>query len=151
MLFFILQQITGMFFARDWYAISLAQNFVLLARNSCLRKEKCFPNLKEHDISNAGNTPRSMIPESGIIGRLHQSHFSRLRRAFPLTSPPLGLLRSPIFFAVSPRFLPSLATADPGPRLINKYSSSPNGLWVNSPWGRRPNGLLTRRPWRREE
>ena len=28
------------------------------------------------------------------------------------------------------------------------YSSSPNGLWVNS---RRPNGLLTQRPWGREE
>ena len=22
--------------------------------------------------------------------------------------------------------------------LINNYSSSPNGLWINSPWGRRP-------------
>ena len=36
-------------------------------------------------------------------------------------------------------------------RLINNYSSSPNGLWVNSPWVRRPNGLLTQRLWRREE
>ena len=36
-------------------------------------------------------------------------------------------------------------------RLINNYSSSPNGLWVNSPWGQRPNGLLTQRPWGREE
>ena len=31
--------------------------------------------------------------------------------------------------------------------IINNYSSSPNELWVNSPWGRRPNGLLTQRPW----
>ena len=37
------------------------------------------------------------------------------------------------------------------PELFNNYSSSPNGLWVNSPWGRRPNGLLTQRPWGREE
>ena len=36
-------------------------------------------------------------------------------------------------------------------RIFNNYSSSPNGLWVNSPWGRRPNGLLTHRPWGREE
>ena len=35
--------------------------------------------------------------------------------------------------------------------LFNNYSSSPNGLWVNSPWGRRPNRLLTQRPWGREE
>ena len=35
--------------------------------------------------------------------------------------------------------------------IINNYSPSPNGLWVNSPWGRRPNGLLTQRPWGREE
>ena len=28
-------------------------------------------------------------------------------------------------------------------RVLNNYSSSPNGFWVNSPWGRRPNGLLT--------
>ena len=35
--------------------------------------------------------------------------------------------------------------------IINNYSSSPNGLWVNSPWGRRPNGLLTQQPWGREE
>ena len=35
--------------------------------------------------------------------------------------------------------------------IFNNYSSSPNGLWVNSPWGRRPNGLLTQRPWGREE
>ena len=27
--------------------------------------------------------------------------------------------------------------------VFNNYSSSPNGLWVNSPWGQRPNGLLT--------
>ena len=31
------------------------------------------------------------------------------------------------------------------------YSSSPNGLWVNSPWGRRLNRLLTQRPWGWEE
>ena len=30
--------------------------------------------------------------------------------------------------------------------LFNNYSSSLNGLWVNSSWGRRPNGLLTQRP-----
>ena len=35
--------------------------------------------------------------------------------------------------------------------LINNYSSSLNGLWVNSPWGRRANGLLTLRPWGQEE
>ena len=34
---------------------------------------------------------------------------------------------------------------------FNNYSSSPNGLWVNSPWGRRPNGLLTQGPREREE
>ena len=36
-------------------------------------------------------------------------------------------------------------------RVFNNYSSSPNGLWVDSPWSRRPNGLLTQRPWGREE
>ena len=30
--------------------------------------------------------------------------------------------------------------------IFNNCSSSPGGLWVNSPWGRRPNGLLTQRP-----
>ena len=30
--------------------------------------------------------------------------------------------------------------------IFNNYPSSPNGLWVNSPWGRRPHGLLTQRP-----
>ena len=34
-------------------------------------------------------------------------------------------------------------------RLVNNYSTSPNGLWVNSPWGRRPNGPLTHGPWGR--
>ena len=34
---------------------------------------------------------------------------------------------------------------------FNNYSSSPNGLWVNSPWGRKSNGLLTQRPWGRGE
>ena len=36
-------------------------------------------------------------------------------------------------------------------RSINIYSSSPNGLWVISPWGRRPNGLLTQSPFGLEE
>ena len=36
-------------------------------------------------------------------------------------------------------------------QLFNNYSTSPNGLWVNSPWGRRPNGLLTHGPWGRVE
>ena len=36
-------------------------------------------------------------------------------------------------------------------RLLNNYSSSPNGLRVNNPWGRRPNGPLTQRPCGREE
>ena len=36
-------------------------------------------------------------------------------------------------------------------RLFNNYSSSPNGLWVNSPWSRRPNWLLIQRPWGRKE
>ena len=35
--------------------------------------------------------------------------------------------------------------------VINNYSSSPNGLWANSPWRQRPNELLTQRPWRQEE
>ena len=35
--------------------------------------------------------------------------------------------------------------------IFNNYSSSPNGLWVNSAWGQRPNRLLTQRPWGREE
>ena len=35
--------------------------------------------------------------------------------------------------------------------LFNDYSSSPSGLWVNSPWGQRPNGLLTQRPWGQDE
>ena len=35
--------------------------------------------------------------------------------------------------------------------VFNNYSSSPNGLWVNSPFGLRPHGLLTQRPWGREE
>ena len=30
--------------------------------------------------------------------------------------------------------------------VFNNYSSSPNGLWINSPWGWRPNGLLTQKP-----
>ena len=38
-----------------------------------------------------------------------------------------------------------------GVKLINSnYSSSLNGLWVNSPWGWRPNRLLTQRPWGQE-
>ena len=32
--------------------------------------------------------------------------------------------------------------------IFNYYSSSPNGLWVNSPWGRRPNGLIDSEPMR---
>ena len=32
-------------------------------------------------------------------------------------------------------------------KAFNNYSSSPNGLWVNSLWGQRPNGLLTQMPW----
>ena len=39
----------------------------------------------------------------------------------------------------------------PGNIILNNYSSSLNGFWVNSPWRRRPNGLLTLRPWGREE
>ena len=35
--------------------------------------------------------------------------------------------------------------------IFKNYSSSPNGLWVNSPWGQRPNGLLTQRPFGLEE
>ena len=35
--------------------------------------------------------------------------------------------------------------------ICNNYSSSPNGLWVNSLWGWRPNGLLTQSPLGREE
>ena len=35
--------------------------------------------------------------------------------------------------------------------VFNNYSSSPTGLWVNSPWGRRPNWLLTKRLWGRKE
>ena len=35
--------------------------------------------------------------------------------------------------------------------ILNNYSLSLNGFWVNSPWGRRPNGLLIQRPWGREE
>ena len=38
-----------------------------------------------------------------------------------------------------------------GIKLINSYSLSLNGIWVNSPWGWRPNRLLTQRPWGREE
>ena len=30
------------------------------------------------------------------------------------------------------------------PRIFNNYSSSPNGLWVNSPWGLGPNGYWLR-------
>ena len=36
-------------------------------------------------------------------------------------------------------------------QIFNSYSSSSNGLWVNSPWDRRPNGSLTRRLRGREE
>ena len=35
--------------------------------------------------------------------------------------------------------------------IFNNYSSSLNGLWVNSPWGLSLNGLLTQRPRGREE
>ena len=38
-----------------------------------------------------------------------------------------------------------------GIKLINNYSLSLNGLWVNSPWGWRLNRLLTQRPWGWEE
>ena len=37
-------------------------------------------------------------------------------------------------FPICSRFLPLFPTAEPGPGLINNYSSSPNGLWVNSYW-----------------
>ena len=36
-------------------------------------------------------------------------------------------------------------------QIVHNYSSSPNGLWVNSPWDRRPNWRLIQRPWGREE
>ena len=53
----------------------------------------------------------------------------------------------------------SLATKEKNPlaprvewkEIFNNYSSSPNGLWVNSPWGWRPNGLLTQSPFGLEE
>ena len=35
--------------------------------------------------------------------------------------------------------------------IFNNYSSSLNGLRVNSTWARRPNGILTQRPWGQEE
>ena len=35
--------------------------------------------------------------------------------------------------------------------ILKNYSSSPDGLWVNSPWVRKPNGLLIQMPWGREE
>ena len=38
---------------------------------------------------------------------------------------------------------PSLWRNFHSPLIMNNYSSSLNGLWVNNPWGRRPNGLLT--------
>ena len=38
-----------------------------------------------------------------------------------------------------------------GFKLINNYSLSLNGLWVNSPWGWRLDELLTQRPWGQEE
>ena len=36
--------------------------------------------------------------------------------AFPLPRPPLGSLRSPIFFLFDPFFLPFFPAAEPGPR-----------------------------------
>ena len=37
---------------------------------------------------------------------------------FPISNPPLGLHRSPIFSYLTPFFLPSSITAEPGPRLF---------------------------------
>ena len=67
--------------------------------------------LKERDtVNNTANlstlrhlTNQSMIPESGIMERRHQKHVS-LRCPFPLPRPPLGSLRSPIFFLSDPVF-----------------------------------------------
>ena len=61
-------------------------------------------------------TNQSMIPESGIMEQRHQKHVSRLRRPFPLPKPPLGSLRSPIFFLFDPVFclFPPLRSLGPG-------------------------------------
>ena len=90
-------------------------------RSEKSRKEICFlarnlfansksVTVKERDtVTNLSTwshlTNQSMIPESGIMKRRNQRHFSRLRRPFPLPSPPLGPLSWPIFFPVA-RFLP---------------------------------------------
>ena len=54
-------------------------------------------------------------------------------------------------YALLPPFDGNLTWTTRHFRIFNNYSSSPNGLRVNSLRGRRPNGLLTLRPWGREE
>ena len=103
-------------------------------RSEKSRKEICFlarnlfansrsVTVKERDTVNSTTnlstwshlTNQSMIPESGVMKRRNQRHVSRLRRPFPLPSPPLGPLSSPIFFPL-PAFC-LFPTAEPGPRL----------------------------------
>ena len=73
----------------------------------------------------------------------------RERNFFPLS--PLPHLRFPLPEAPEEGLIRTLTCTPLWHALINNYSSSPNGLWLNSPWGRRPNGLLSQRPWGREE
>ena len=63
----------------------------------------------------------------------------------------LFFMNSEIFYELCDPMRFEVNCAKSHHRIINNYSSSPNGLWVNSPRGRRPSGLLTQRPWGREE
>ena len=95
--------------------VSQRHLYCLLQIYPCFKN--VFPNcrsvtLKERDtVNGTANlstwrhlTSQSMIPESGIKERRNQRHVSRLRRPFPLPRPPLGSLRSPIFFLFRPVF-----------------------------------------------
>ena len=67
-------------------------------------KERDTVNCTANQSTWSHLTNQSMIPESGIMERRHRRHVSRLDRPYPFPRPPLGSLRSPIFFPV-PRFL----------------------------------------------
>ena len=144
MLFFILQQTTGIFVALLWAERLICDKsrteFCIACPKFVVKKRKMFSQLERAWYFNC-----QQHRESVNIKTFDQSQYDtriwyygtaaskaclQAPPRFPLPSPPPGLLRSPIFFAVSPSLLTSSATAEPAPRLINNYSSSPNELWV---------------------
>ena len=58
---------------------------------------------------------------------------------------PLFTLFCSFFYCLWPLFVSYISRLNKK-YIFNNYSSSPNGLWVNSPFGLRPHGLLTQRP-----